>query len=113
MTWVAVALSGVLAILLPFTMWRHLRKPETLREAWLYTRPGWIVTGCVLALIFLTVGGLFTAAVAQVYPFMWGTFALIIGAAIATVFYLVRFLAFDPSRAVDDLPEPDRDSIQP
>jgi hypothetical protein len=105
-TWLGFALSGGLAILLPLAVWGHLRKPATLREAWLYSRPGWIVTGCTVALIVLAVGGLLTAIIAQTYPFMWGSFALVLGGATATVLYPVRFVSFDPREAMDGLSDP-------
>ncbi|MFE1664541.1 hypothetical protein [Microbacterium sp. P02] len=110
MIWVGVVLSGVLAILMPLVVWRHLRRPETLREAWLYSRPGWIVTGCVGGLVVLAVGALGTAIIAQTYPFMWGMFALFLGVAVATALYLVRLVSFDPRTATDNLAEPDQDS---
>jgi peptidoglycan/LPS O-acetylase OafA/YrhL len=109
LTWGVTVLSCGLALAMPIFMWRRLRRPETLREAWIYSRPGAVVACCVAGTALLAVAGVFMGILAITSPFLWATVALIAGALVAVVWFLVRYLAFDPRDAVESIAEPASD----
>lgn len=104
---VAIVLSCGLAVLLPAVVWWRLSRPETIREAWTYSRPGVVIGGCITGIVLLIIFGVSTAILALVYPFLWATVVLMGGGLVAIILFFVRYLRFDPRTVFESPSESD------
>jgi hypothetical protein len=93
--WMLVVFSLLLAVALPVIVsWRL--SPELMREKWLSSRRGSVVTTCiVIAVSLILFGGLMGVATVA-HPFLWSTVAMIAGALVAVFIVLVRYVRQRP-----------------
>jgi hypothetical protein len=93
--WVPVVFSLLLAVALPVIVsWRL--SAELMREKWLYSRRGSVVTTCIVIAVSLVFFGGFMGVAAVAHPFLWSTVAMIAGALVAVFIVLVRYMRQRP-----------------
>jgi hypothetical protein len=89
-TWALVVASVALALALPFVAARRFT-PALLREAYVLSRPGVVITMLVVALVLLSTQALLFGLLALAHPFLWSTTASMVSGIVVVAMYWSRY----------------------